>query len=205
MIDARMARAIKLFVESGVSPLQGKKPPHLDVHLVTDEGESLVFIEAANQYMAIQITYYDPELEDDMLDVLISFEDIKRIAKLGRDADIAPVDFDEGSSTWKSIESALDSTDRDPAPVGVNLVPNLGVNLALLAAITETLKLLYPTGPKLPVQFVHIAQVSYLHPITLRCETVESNDDWWADIEEVVITLMPLRTIEESTDTEETT
>jgi hypothetical protein len=176
MIPLKIAKALKRLVESGEVLGGGGYP---GVHLVTDEGDTLVYVESANKVSAIQITYDDADLESDWFDIIIPHGELCAIVKGKGNHTPDYHEFDDGQD-WPDIEGALSQFDLGEGE-GVQFWPKSGLRLQFLYAAAAAFRDVLGSNAD-----IRISQGEYRGPVTLKADLRDDNDV------EMVIFLMPV-------------
>jgi hypothetical protein len=117
---------------------------HIPLHLITDPGDTLVFIETASTYAAIQVSFDDPDLEEEGLDILIPATEIMKYVSTDGKHDVRFSEFSVDDPHWKDIDSALAAANAvSPADVGISIPNPIGLNIGRLNLIAEALQHIY--------------------------------------------------------------
>ena len=176
MIPLKIAKALKRLVECAEPPDSTGRYP--GVHLITDEDDTVVFVESANKVAAIQITYDDANLEPDWFDIVIPHDELCAVVKAKTDYIPDFAEFD-GVSDWPDIDSALDEFELGEDE-GVAIWPRSGLQLQFLHAVSSALRDVFGKNA-----YIRMTQGEYKGPITFKAD-LRDNDI------EMIIYLMPI-------------
>mgnify|MGYP006410990817 CR=1 FL=1 len=171
MIPLKIAKALHR-VLTMANPPEGTSP---GVRLISDDGDTLVFAEALNEFSCIQVLFDSTDMEAGDWDVVIPEVELKKFIEDVNYGDPECLDFEEAS--WPpNVEDALDQAQAVRVPEDVSFWERSGMQLQYLHPIAEALRDLYGHNAK-----IKIAQGAYGGAISFH---VALSDD--VDIETTI-------------------
>jgi hypothetical protein len=117
---------------------------HIPLRLITDPGDTLVFIETASTFAAIQISFDSPDLEDEGLDILIPALELKKYVSSKGTHNVQFSEFSVDDPHWRDIDAALKKAGVVTSQTAGISIPNpTGLEIGRLTLVAEALQHIY--------------------------------------------------------------